>query len=405
MSRVHDVAIVGGGVVGAALGLALTRSGLSVALVDRQPVSPPTGRDDYDLRVSALSSASERLLNALGVWHEITAIRASPYRRMEVWDAVGKGRVTFEAAESGEPALGHIVENRLVQGVLRNSLGRQSRATVYCPATLEGIDFETDSVAVSLDDGTDLRARLLVGADGANSPVREAAGIPAQEWDYRQRALVTHLATSESHGATCFQRFLPEGPLAFLPLLDGRSSIVWSATPERVRELEALGDDAFADAVASAIETRLGRVSRIGPRASFPLRYLHARRYVGDRVVLVGDAAHVVHPLAGQGVNMGLLDVAALTQVVVESRRAGRDFGRVSELRRYERWRRADNTLMANSLHGLKHLFGTGNEAIAWARSLGLNLVDELKPVKRLFMRQAAGMTGDLPKLSMGEPL
>lgn len=405
MSRVHDVAIVGGGVVGAALGLALTRSGVSVALVDRQPVSPPTGRDEYDLRVSALSSASERLLNALGVWHEIAAIRASPYRRMEVWDAVGKGRVTFEAAESGEPALGHIVENRLVQGVLRNSLGRQSRATVYCPATLENIDLETDAAAVSLDDGTELRARLLVGADGANSPVREAAGIPAQEWDYRQRALVTHLATSESHGATCFQRFLPDGPLAFLPLLDGRSSIVWSATPERVRELEALEDDAFADAVASAIENRLGRVSRIGPRAAFPLRYLHARRYVGDRVVLVGDAAHVVHPLAGQGVNMGLLDVAALTQVVVESRRAGRDFGRVSELRRYERWRRADNTLMANSLHGLNHLFGTGNEAIAWARSLGLNLVDELKPVKRLFMRQAAGMTGDLPKLAMGEPL
>lgn len=403
MNRVHDVAIVGGGMVGAALALALTRSGMSVALVDRQPVSPPTARDEYDLRVSALSPASERLLNALGVWFEIEAVRASPYRRMEVWDAVGKGSLTFQAAEAGEPALGHIVENRLVQGVLRNTLGRQSRALVLCPAQVEEFELGGDSAVVHLDDGTRVEARLLVGADGANSAVREAAGIQCHDWNYRQRALVTHLGTREHHGASCFQRFLPEGPLAFLPLKDGRSSIVWSATPERTRELEAMSDDDFAEEVASAIEHRLGRVSRVGPRASFPLRYLHAKRYAGERVALVGDAAHVVHPLAGQGVNLGFLDAAALAQVLVESKRAGRDFGRVSELRPYERWRRADNTVMANALHGLKYLFGTGNEAVAWTRSLGLNLVDELKPVKRLFMRQAAGMTGELPNLAKGE--
>lgn len=405
MNRVHDVAIVGGGMVGAALALALARGGLSVALVDRQPVASPAARDDYDLRVSALSSASQRLLNALGVWYEIEAVRVSPYRRMEIWDAVGSGRLTFEAAEAGQPALGHIVENRLIQGVLRRTLGHLARVTVHCPAAVEHVHLDESIAGLALDDGTQLEARLLVGADGANSGVREAAGIAVQDWDYRQRALVTHLSTSRSHGAACYQRFLPEGPLAFLPLRNGRSSIVWSATPERVRELEGLSDDDFARELGSDFEHRLGDISRIGPRASFPLRYLHARRYVGERVALVGDAAHVVHPLAGQGVNMGFLDAAALAQVVVEARRARRDFGRAYELRRYERWRRGDNTIMANSLHGLKYLFGTGNETVAWARSLGLDLVDELKPVKKLFMRQAAGMTGDLPKLAQGESL
>lgn len=405
MTPEQDVAIVGGGMVGSALALALVRHGLSVTLIDRQAVAAPTARDAYDLRVSALSAASERILSALGVWSEIEAVRASPYRLMEIWDAVGEGRLMFRAAESGEPALGHIVENRLVQGVLRASLGHQARARVLCPARVESIRLEPDSACLDLDDGAQVRARLLVGADGANSPVRTAAGIEAGSWDYRQRALVTAVATRESHASTCCQRFLPGGPLAFLPLMDGRSSIVWSAAPDRVRELEIMPEEVFAGELESAIDGRLGTVSRIAKRASFPLHYLHAKRYVTDRVALVGDAAHVVHPLAGQGANLGLLDVAALAEVLVESHRAGRDIGRVSELRRYERWRRPDNLLMANALHGLKYLFGTGDHSVAWLRSLGLNVVDELKPVKRLFMRHAAGMTGELPRLASGERL
>lgn len=405
MKPEQDVAIVGGGMAGSALALALSRCGMSVTLIDREAVTPPTPRDDYDLRVSALSPASERVLNSLGVWLEIEAVRVSPYRMMEVWDAVGDGKLVFRAAETGEPALGHIVENRLIQGVLRASLGHQARASVICPAQVETIKLEPDAASLELDDGTRVRARLLVGADGANSMVRDAAGIESGTWDYRQRALVTIVATRQSHASACYQRFLPGGPLAFLPLADGRSSIVWSASPERVLELEAMPEEIFVGELESAIESRLGPVWRTGPRASFPLRYLHAKRYVTDRVALLGDAAHVVHPLAGQGANLGFLDVAALAEVLVDSHRAHRDFGRVSELRRYERWRRADNLVMANALHGLKYLFSTGDQSVAWLRSLGLNAVDELKPVKRLFMRQAAGMTGELPRMATGERL
>lgn len=405
MTREHDVAIVGGGMAGSALALALVRCGLAVALVDRQPVQAPSARDEYDLRVSALSHASERVLNALGVWPEIEAVRASPYRLMEIWDAVGKGKLMFHASETGEPALGHIVENRLVQGVVRASLSHQARARVFCPARVDSIRLEPDAASLDLDDGSRLRARLLVGADGADSVVRGAAGIEAATWDYRQRALVTSVATRRPHASACYQRFLAGGPVAFLPLANGRSSIVWSAPPDRARELEAMPAEVFAGELEEAIEGRLGAITRITKRASFPLRYLHARRYVSNRVALIGDAAHVVHPLAGQGANLGFLDVAALAEVLVKSHRAGRDIGRESELRPYERWRRADNMLMANALHGLKYLFGTGDYSIAWLRSLGLDVVDELKPVKRLFMSQAAGMTGELPRMAAGERL
>lgn len=405
MKELHDVAVIGGGTVGCAFALAAARAGLSVLVVDRQAVSPPTIRDPMDLRVSALSPAAERILAALGVWQEIEAVRASPYRRMEIWDVAGSGKLTFESAEAGEPRLGHIVENRLVQGVLRADLTRHARVKLRCPAGLETFDVERDWVLLELDDGIMERARLLVGADGGRSMVRGRAGIPVSTWDYRQRALVTHVATGEPHRQSCYQRFLSTGPVAFLPLLEGRSSIVWSTTPEEARRLKALPDDEFALALEEAVEGRLGRISQVGERASFPLQYLHASRYVDERIALVGDAAHVVHPLAGQGVNLGLLDAAALAEVVVEAHRRQRDFGRVSELRRYERWRKGDNLVMADALHALKHLFGSDERAVAWARNLGLSLVDELKPVKKLFMRQAAGLTGELPRLAQGESL
>lgn len=405
MSEPYDVAVIGGGTVGCAFALAVARAGLTVLVVDRQPVAPLGVRDPLDLRVSAMSPASERILNALGVWEEIETVRACPYRSMEIWDSAGSGSLTFESAEAGEPRLGHIVENRLAQGLLRNELTRHSHVHMRCPGGLLGFHVDGPLASLELDDGNIEQARLLVGADGGRSVVRGQSGIAANTWDYRQRAVVTHVETIEPHRQACYQRFLATGPVAFLPLLDGRSSIVWSTIPEEANRLTAMPEDEFAAALEQAVDGRLGAVSRVGERASFPLQYLHARRYVDERLALIGDAAHVVHPLAGQGVNLGLLDAVALAEVVVEAHRRRRDFGRVSELRRYERWRKGDNLVMANALHGLKHVFGSDDRALAFARNLGLNLVDELKPVKKLFMRQAAGLTGELPRMASGEPL
>lgn len=405
MSTMHDVAVIGGGAVGSAFALALARAGLDVLLVDRNEVTPPSVHEPLDLRVSALSPASERILAALGVWQSIETVRASPYRRMEVWDVAGFGVLTFESSVLGEPRLGHIVENRLVQGVLRVDLLRHSKVTVCCPASLESFEIGEESAKLELDDGTVHETRLLVGADGGRSRVRELAEIPVTSWEYGQHALVCHVATSDSHNETCYQRFLPAGPLAFLPLRDGRSSIVWSTTPEEAQSLSEMSDDEFIEALEEAMQHRLGRVSGISERVTFPLRYLHARRYVGERLALIGDSAHVVHPLAGQGVNLGFMDAAALAEVVVKAHRDKRDFGRDSELRRYERWRKGDNQIMANTLNSLKYMFSSDLRIVGWARNLGLSLVDELKPVKKLFMKHAGGMTGDLPKLAMGEQL
>jgi len=401
----HQVAVIGAGTVGAALALALARAGVSVLLVEREAPKPPARRDEMDLRVSALSIASENILNSLGVWEEIKAVRACPYRHMEVWDAGGGGSLEFHSVEAGEPRLGHIVENRLARGVLWASLARHPRVTLACPSALEAFTVAEDGVQIELEDGTRKSVALLVGADGGRSKVREDAGIPSRIWDYRQRAVVTHVATGKPHQFTCYQRFLATGPLAFLPLADGRSSIVWSTTPEEAERLLGLEDDAFAAELTEAGESKLGTISRVGKRAAFPLRYQHARRYVQQRIALVGDAAHVVHPLAGQGVNLGLLDAAALAEVVVSAHRARRDIGRVSELRPYERWRKGDDLIMGNVLHGLKYLFGSDKRTVSWARNLGMNVVDDLKPIKKLFMRQAAGLAGDLPKLAVGQPL
>lgn len=405
MSAQNDVAVVGGGVVGSAFALALARAGLRVLLIDRDRVKPPSAREPMDLRVSALSPASERMLTALGVWQAIEAVRASPYRRMEVWDVAGFGVLTFDSNVLGEPRLGHIVENRLVQGMLRAELSRHSRVTTRCPASLVEFQVREDKVSIELDDGGIEEATLLVGADGGRSAVREAAGIPVTSWEYGQSAVVCHVATSDRHNQTCLQRFLPTGPLAFLPLLDGRSSIVWSTIPEEAESLVAMPEEDFIEALEEASQRRLGRVRGVSERASFTLGYLHARRYVEERIALIGDAAHVVHPLAGQGVNLGLLDAAALAEIVVNAHRERRDYGLASELRRYERWRKGDNLIMANTLNALKYMFSSDLRLVGWARNLGLSLVDELKPVKKLFMKQAGGMAGDLPKLAMGEEI
>jgi len=395
-----DVLVVGGGMVGAALVCACLGKGLRIALVEtREPRrSWPAG--EVDLRVSALNRASQRVLARLGAWDRILQLGASPYREMRVWDAVGGGSIHFDSADLGEPDLGHIVENRVTQLSLWERLEGSDEVTLFCPAALSEIELTADAALVDLKDGRRLSARLLVGADGRDSRVRGRVGIATQGWLYDQRAIVANVAVQEWHRETAWQRFLPTGPLAFLPLTDGRCSIVWSAIETRAEELLALEDADFRRELEAAIEGRLGAISDIGPRAAFPLRLQHAEHYVKPRLALIGDAAHAVHPLAGQGVNLGFLDVAALAAALDEALERRRDIGGLWTLRRYERARRGENMLMLGAMDGFKRMFSNSLPPLAALRSAGLSAVDRLTPAKQLFMRHALGLGESLPPLA-----
>jgi len=395
-----DILVVGGGMVGAALACACAGKGLSVAVVEARKPRREWPDGEIDLRVSALSRASQRMLERLGVWERIRELGASPYREMRVWDAVGRGSIHFDSAELGEPDLGHIVENRVTQLALWERLEAAEDVTFLCPAAGAEIASTTDAALLDLADGRRIAARLLVGADGRDSWVRGRVGIATQGWLYDQEAVVANVEVTESHRETAWQRFLPTGPLAFLPLLDGRCSIVWSATQERAKALIAMDENEFRRELEKAIEGRLGKIGAVGPRAAFPLRLQHAKEYVRPHLALIGDAAHAVHPLAGQGVNLGFLDAAALAAALDEALTKRRDIGGLWALRRYERARRGDNMLMLGAMDAFKRLFSNRNIPLAALRSAGLATADRLTPVKRLFMRHALGLGADLPPLA-----
>jgi 2-octaprenylphenol hydroxylase len=395
-----DVVIVGAGMVGGACAAALADSGLRVAVLEPSITPPVASSDPVGTRVSALSRASGRILERVGAWPRIASVRISPYRAMRVWDATGDGAVTFDAADLGEPELGHIVENALVQHALWATLQASGRVELFAPATLAGLAFHPDHARLTLADGRTLHARLVVGADGANSQVRRLADIAVESGSYEQQGLVAHLRPARSHQATAWQRFMPDGPLALLPLADGRVSIVWSTTPEHAAQLLAFDDTAFGAAVTAGSDAVLGELRAESARAAFPLRHLHAAHYVQPRLALIGDAAHVVHPLAGQGVNLGLLDAAVLAEVLGAAHAAGDDPGDLAVLRRYERWRRGDNAAMLAAFGGFKDLFGSAAAPVRLARNLGLGLFDRLGPVKREVARRAMGLAGDLPALA-----
>lgn len=399
-----DVAVIGGGMVGATLAALLDGSGLRIAVVEAAAPALEWPGDSVDLRVSALTAASERMLTALGAWPAMRALGVSPFREMRVWDAAGAGAIHFDCADIGEPRLGHIVENRVIQRVLFERLRDSAGVRMFCPATLERLAFDAPGDAagaqVELSDGTTIRARLVVAADGANSKTRTLAGIAVRGWSYDQKGVVATVATEHSHEATAWQRFLPDGPLAFLPLRDGRSSIVWSTRPDHAERLLAAEPAAFRAELAEAFAHRLGAITDVGPRAAFPLRLQHANRYIGTRLALVGDAAHSIHPLAGQGVNLGMLDAAALAEVLQKAAVNGRDIGATPVLRRYERWRKGDNLMMMLVMDGFKRLFGATAPPLQVARNLGLRLTDGTPPVKNLIIRHAMGLTGDLPHIA-----
>jgi 2-octaprenylphenol hydroxylase len=404
MKRDFDVIVVGGGMVGAALaalfGAYRPTAGLRVAVLEPRPVALPPAGEPLDLRVSALSRASQRLLERAGAWPAVVARGAAAYQRMVVWDELGKpdgpGTIRFDAASFGEPNLGHIVENRTVQGALTERA--LAREVTILRTGLEALQAGGDAVSLTTTDGRKLSAALVVAADGGDSTVRRLAGIDTRGWDYGQHAVVAHLQPERAHASTAWQRFLATGPLALLPLADGRVSLVWSTTPEEAAALVAGDDASFADRVTAASASVLGRLVPTTPRVAFPLRLLHALAYASPRVVLVGDAAHGVHPLAGQGVNLGLMDCAALVEVLGDALEQGAEAGDFSALRRYERWRKAEILPAMALMDGLKRLFSNDDPVLSWTRRTGLDAVNRASPLKRALIERAMGVAGEVPR-------
>lgn len=395
-----DVVIVGAGMVGATLAALLGRAGLGVTVVEASVPEPAWPEGSVDLRVSALGAAAERIFVSIGAWEAMCRMGVSPYREMRVWDAAGSDGIHFDSADIGESRLGHIVENRVVQSAVLECAERLDTVRIRRPARLERLVVDADSALIELADGDRIEARLVIGADGARSRVRELAGIGTSGWPYDQRAVVGVVSTERPHRETAWQRFLPDGPLAFLPLRDGRSSIVWSTTPDHAEALLAASDEDFMESLGVAFEHRLGRVLTCGPRAAFPLHLQYARAYTAPRIALIGDAAHTIHPLAGQGANLGLLDAAALAEVVEAAAARGRDFGAHAVLRRYERWRKGDNVATMMAMDGFKRLFGSEIGAVRGIRNLGLALTDRAVPVKNLLIQYAMGLRGDVPAVA-----
>lgn len=429
MGHDADIVIVGSGIVGATLALLLGQAGLRVMVIEGRESAIHWQVDSApEPRVSALTPVSQQLLSGLGVWPTIAASRLMPYTGMQVWDAEGNGEIRFSAEENGVPVLGHIIENRVTQAALEKAMAACPSLVRRHGARVTGMALprtgsmsvvnaysldEAEPVSLTLDDGQTVTAALVVAADGARSRLRDLAGIATREHDTGQVALVTTVRTQHSHQSVARQRFLPTGPLAFLPLAvndslahpdDGalaaqrHCSIVWSTTPEEAERLLALPEAAFCSELETAFEGHLGAVEWTAERFSFPLHQRHAEEYVLPGLALVGDAAHAIHPLAGQGVNLGLMDAAVLAEELLAGHRRGVALGDERWLARYRRRRRSDNALMLKLMDGFRLLFGSRQPGVRLIRNLGLGWVDGSAELKRLLMRQAMGERGEIPE-------
>ncbi len=399
MNTDYDILIVGSGMVGAAIANALGSSSLRIGIIENHTPNLQWPPESVDIRVSAITRASQRFFENLGVWQGMVERRVTPYNEMHVWDSTGgHGEIHFDAAEINEPNLGHIIENSVIQSALVERFNDFDNIELICPANFTRLAFEKEHAWLELDDGKKLTAKLIVGTDGANSRVRKIAGISTKGWQYDHKAVVTVVKTEKPHQNIAWQRFLSTGPLAFLPLEEGYSSIVWSTSPSQADQLVAMDVDLFKQELEQAFESKLGAITEVGQRGAFQLKLQHTTDYTRPRLALAGDSAHAVHPLAGQGVNLGLLDAAALAEVILDAYQAGKDIGSHQVLRRFERWRKGDNLAMLAAMDGFKRLFSNQAAPVQFMRHLGLNVTNRATPLKNFFVKYGMGYKGDLPK-------
>ncbi|MGR8940189.1 MAG: UbiH/UbiF/VisC/COQ6 family ubiquinone biosynthesis hydroxylase [Gammaproteobacteria bacterium] len=404
MKEEFDVVIVGGGMVGAAVGCGLGGSSLKVAVIESAPPEPFAPDQAHDLRVSALSIASKNILSAVGAWQGVENRRLCPFRRMRVWETAGD--TEFCSDDICERELGYIVENRVTQLALLERLQAFGNIEIIYWINVNKIHYDPGKASeLELADGRHLSARVLVAADGGQSRVRQAVGLGVTGWDYKQHALVIYVETAYGQQDITWQRFVPSGPQAFLPLTGHYGSIVWYNSPDQVGRLKALSDDDLLIELQNAFPECLGKINKVLGRASFPLKRQHAQDYVKPGVALVGDAAHMINPLAGQGVNIGFLDAAALAEVLVEAHQKGEDIAGIEVLKRYEKMRRRENLKMMTVMDAFYRVFSNDLLPLRFLRNLGLGLAERILPAKNLVMRSAMGIAGDLPKLARGKPL
>lgn len=399
----YDIVIVGAGMVGATLAAVLSGGERRVALLDRR--QPPAfdyasvgDLSRFDLRVSAVNLASEQLFTTLNVWPDIVRGRLQPFSIMQVWDAGGRGRTVFDSFSVGEPHLGSIVENGLINHALLRRVEGGDNVDMLWGVSPEQLEQGKDHVRVMLDSGDNIKARLVVGADGGRSAIRKFSGITASTHDYQQRTLVALLRTELPHQRTAWQRFLPSGPIALLPLADRLCSLAWHLDQDLAAEIESLSEEQFAQAISEKSDFVLGDIQLAGPHGGFDLFRMHAHNYVAERVALIGDAAHVIHPLAGLGVNLGFMDAAALGECLNEH--GNDDPGDARLLRRYARRRRLENAMAVTVTDAFKHGFGSRSTLISDVRNLGLSVADRSGPIKQQVIRYAMGLDGDLPNLA-----
>lgn len=401
-----DILVVGGGLNGSALSIALASTGFDVTVVDRQSDTVKQA-DDFDGRGYALSYASCQMFKALGVWQHI-ADQVQPILDIKVSDGrAGEGaapyHLHFDHQELEEGPMGYLLEDRFLRRAFRTVIAESTGITYLNDADVVAQDSDALGASVTLADGRALRARLMIGCDGRGSQVAARAGISRRGWGYDQTALVCAVAHELPHNGTAHQFFTPSGPLAILPLLGNKSSIVWSETTTRANEINALDDAGYLDALAPVFGDFLGQIELAGGRFSYPLTLSLADSFVGERLALVGDAAHGLHPLAGQGLNLGLKDIAALAEVLANAARRGEDIGTKPVLERYQQWRRFDTSAMAAATDGINRLFSNDNMVLRGLRDAGLGMVNATPQLRRGFMRHAAGLSGDLPKLLRGQ--